>query len=781
MKDLKIVGESVTRVDALEKVTGKAKYAIDFRIPHMLCGKLVRSPYPHARILSIDTSKAEKLPGLEVVATAKNTPPVKIGTQIMDRCLFPIDDRVRFIGDVVAAVAAENEDIALEAVDLIDVEYEELPSVFDTEEASGTNPPAIVHPDLPKYECHMPPFHRSWRLVPERPNVCHHFKIRHGDVEKGFQESDLIVENKYVIPKMNACLPEPSTCVAWFEPDGTLEVRTSTHGIWVSHQLICSGFQLPSSKVRVKCTYVGGSFGQRGYNVAEGYAVLLSKETSGRPVRVSFSREEEFINAKTRPPFVLFLKDGVKKDGTIVARQSTILDDMGAYADLAPHMVRNCTFGQVGTYRIPHFKLDAYGVYTNTPVSNPFRGIGSMETQWAVENQMNIIAEKLGLDPVEIRKKNFLKEGDRDVMGQITHSIGVNECLDKVAEWIGWNQEPPGEGGPWKRGKGISVGNKYSMLDAPSSALVKVHPDGTIEVRHSSGEIGMGINTVAAQIVAEEFGINIDCVRVVSGDTAVVPYGQLPVSQRETFTMGNALLMACQDAKRQLFEIAAPKLGVSAEQLEVRDRKIYVKWDPREKISVSNLFSPPGEGYAHTKAEIIGKAVYVCPGVPEDPETGQSPRMSAHYGYGAYGVEVGVNVDTGEVKVIRSGGCFDVGKAINPKMCEGQIEGGISMGIGTALYEQMVLESGMVLNPNYMDYKVPTITEMPTNGNLKVWLIGVPHREGPYGAKGAGEGPTIAYPPAIAHAVHNAIGIWVKDPPLTREKILKGLREKELK
>jgi len=267
MRDLKIVGESVSRVDALEKVTGKAKYAIDFKIPHMLCGKLVRSPYPHAKNSDHRYFKSREPPWSKGRGDSQKYPTGKDRTQIMDRCLFPIDDRVRFIGDVVAAVAAENEDIALEAVDLIEVDYEELPAVFDTEEAFSTNPPAIVHPNLPNYECHMPPFHRSWRLVPERPNVCHHFKIRHGDVEKGFLESDLIVENKYGIPKMNACLPEPSSCVAWFEPDGTLEVRTSTHGIWVSHQLICGGFQLPSSKVRVKCTYVGGSFGQRGYNV----------------------------------------------------------------------------------------------------------------------------------------------------------------------------------------------------------------------------------------------------------------------------------------------------------------------------------------------------------------------------------------------------------------------------------------------------------------------------------------------------------------------------------
>ena len=450
--EFSVVGKSIPRVDVLEKVTGKAEFTMTFQLPRMLHGKVVRSPYPHARIVSIDTSKAEKLPGVKAVITAKDTPRIKLGVLYCDRDAFPADLTVRYVGDAVAAVAAETEDIAEKAAELVDVEYEELSTVFDIEEAFGKDPSAVVHPELTTYECHLDRAGIQRRLAPERPNVCQHFQIRQGDVEKGFREADLIMEDRYFTPRIHHCQLEPCVSVAWFEADGTLRLRTSAH-TQATKSLICEAFNLPPSKVRVECPYLGGAFGGKGRNITEPYAILLSMKVGGRPVRVCLSREEHFHSGRSRVPVVTYIKDGVKRDGTIVARQLRILVDMGAYADSAIIIARNCAFGTVGTYRIANFKLDSYGVYTNNPMSTAFRGFGSAETIWAVENQMDVIAEKLGLDPMEVRKKNILKEGDRDACGQIVHSIGIEECLDKVQKWIGWGKKPPMEEGPLRRGE----------------------------------------------------------------------------------------------------------------------------------------------------------------------------------------------------------------------------------------------------------------------------------------------------------------------------------------
>ena len=772
MAKLKVIGTSIPRVDALDKVTGQAKYATDFRLPHMLHGKLVRSPYPHARILRIDISKAQKLSGVKVIATSDNTPPISVGMMLNDRHAFPIDGKVRYTGDVVAAIAAETEDIAEEAAGLVQVEYDELPAVFNSEEAFKKNPTVVIHPDLPKYQFGFD----NWRLVPERPNVCYHFKIRHGDVKKGFQESDLIEENRYSLPRASHCRLEPLVCLAWIEPDGTLTLEASAKGVWVARDAICKAFELPPSKVRVHCRYIGGDFGGRGGNLIEIYASLLTLKAGGRPVRVCHTREDDFHSSRTRPPSISYIKDGIKNDGTLIARESTILLDMGAYAELGALIAKACAFAQVGIYRIPNFKLDSYAVYTNTPMSGPFRGFGSIESNWPIENQMDIIAEKLGLDSIEIRRKNLLNEGERDVCGQIAYNIGVKECLDKVVQSISLDKEPPVKESRWKRGKGISLACKHTIGHTSSGALVKVHSDGAIEVRHSSHEVGMGVDTVVAQVAAEEFGLGVDDVKVVSGDTALVPYGSPPMSQRETFHMGNAVQMACQDAKRQLLEIAAARIGIPFEQLEIRNKKVCVVGNPENNISLLDLFNPSGLGYVLVKGEIIGIGLFSGPSISENPETGQGERMVVSYSYGAYAVEVGVDVETGETRVLKSVGCFDMGQPINPKMCEGQIEGSLVMGIGAVLYEEMVVQEGVVVNPNFHDYKIPTSKDVPDNENTIVMLTWNPHREGPFGAKGIGEQGVAAFPPAVSNALHNAVGIRINDLVISREKLLNAIR-----
>lgn len=778
LTDLRIVGSNVPRVDALEKVTGRAEFAITFRLPGMLHGKVVRSPYAFAKIIHIDSSRAEKVTGVRVVATAINTPPIRLGGFFKDRGLFPIDLVVRHVGDAVAALAAETEEAAEEAARLVDVEYEELRPVLDVEEAFETQPPSVIHPDLPHYWVNRTVL-PNWQLDPEKPNVCQHFQIRHGHVEKGFQESDFIVENHYSTPRIHHAQIEPCVSVAWFEADRTLRLKTSAQGVSWTKAAICDAFELPADKVRVEAPYVGGGFGGKGRNIAEPFAVLLSMRAGGRPVRVCFSRAEHFCCSRSRVPVKTYMKDGLRKDGTILAREIRILVNMGAYADQSIVIAKYCAFGAVGTYRAAHFKLDSYGVYTNTPMSGPFRGFGNAEVIWAVENQMDVIAHELGLDPVEVRKRNLLKEGERDCCGQMAVSIGAKECLEKVSEWIGWNKESSEPAGSWKKGKGIALGNKNTATGITDNAFVKILPEGPIEVYLSSDEVGMGVKTVMAQIVAERFGTTVDRVKVISGDTALCPSGWPPVSSHTTFSLGNAVIAACEDAKRQLLEIASAKWSAPLDSLTLRAEKIFVG-DSACGVDIREVLTSATGDALSTGGLMTGKGTFQIVPMPEDPETGQGERMVAYYTQGAHAVEVAVDTETGMVRILRSGACFDVGNPIHPKMCEGQIECGIAMGLGSALYEELLIDDqGEILNPNFRDYRIPTASDMPHNANVSAMLASVPHPEGPYGAKGVGEAVMIPYAPAVSNAIYHAVGIRINDLPLTCEKILKALKEKE--
>ena len=772
MSEFSYVGANITRVDVLEKVTGQAVYTGDIELAGMLHVKLLRSPYPHAKIHRIDSSKALKVPGVKAVLTGQDAPSRRWGTFLADRPLLA-QEVVRFIGEPVAAVSATTIEAAEEAVDAINVEYEELPAIFDPELAMSKEPPVIVHPDLPKYHTKLTGFLRP-RLEPDMPNVINHYKIRCGDIDQGFKEAELVVENRYTTSRIQHCYIEPPTVIALFDVNGTLTIWSKSQTAWRQRAAIIDIFGLSPSKVRFITPYVGGGFGGLTW-VYEALTSLVAMQTPGRPVKLVLSREEAFIDAPARIPFVVYVRDGVKRDGTIVAREIKMILDAGAYSAYTGLIVKNASFGTVGTYRIPNFKLDSYGVYTNNPPNSSFRGLGSCQAEWAIESQMDEIAERLGMDPVEFRKKNMLHEGDRNVQGEIAHSVGAEECLDKAASLIRWDEKPEQEPGPWKKGKGIAVGNKYTIAGTDSCALVKVREDGAVNVFHTGSEIGQGCDTVFAQIAAEEMGLPMDMVKITRGDTDITPYDWGTASSRLTFYIGNAVRMACQDAKRQIAELASEKLGVPADELRVHANKIYQRGKPDAVLNVPELFC--SGGYVGKGAEIVGRATFSCPVTPEDIETGQGERLVAYFSYGAHAVELAVNVETGEVKVLKFVGAFDMGRPINPKMCEQQMEGGMSMGIGSTLYEETVVENGIVINPNFVSYKIPTITEHPLIENVKFDSAPAPHREGPFGAKGLGEGVLIPSAPAIASAIYNAVGIRIRDLPITREKIIKALEE----
>jgi CO/xanthine dehydrogenase Mo-binding subunit len=785
MAELSVVGKSVIKIESVGKVTGKTKYASEegIGLPGMLYGKVLFSPYAHAKILSIDTSKASQMKGVRAVLTGKDSPKHRSGVMIHDRHVL-CHETVRFVGDAVVVVAADTVEAAEEALQLIKVEYKELPAVLDAEEAMKPDCPVIVHPDLANYNR---PIYRYMGTDLPGPNVHTHHKIRKGNVEKGFQEADLIVENRFQNDRITHCQLEPYNSVCYPESDGSFTLWTSARLYETLHPLL-HAFNLPASKLRVRASYLGGMFGMLGR--PERFTLLIAMKT-GKPVKMVYTREENFIDGFNRLPKVVYIKDGVKKDGIIVAREIKVIINTGAYTNHGPLTIRNGAF-HASQYRLPNYKWDAYGVYTNEHCVGPLRGFGSAEVLWATESQMDIIAKKLGMDAFEFRMRNTPDEGETDVRGQKIHSIGAKECLKKVTEWIDWGKPSiqPSEK-HIKIGKGIAVGNKYTLVDTASSAWVKVYIDGTglIEVFHGGDDCGQGLNTLVAQVAAEEFRCPVEKIRIVWGDSHRVPYDFGTASSRSTIYIGNAVLLACRDAKKQIFELAAKKLSTTPENMDIRDGKIFVVSEPQKTLDITELaLGKQPEAIGSVKlatcledsAGIIGSATFWGHPSPEDPETGQGERLTISYAYGAQAAEVAVDIETGLVKVLRIYTAFDNGKTINPQMCVAQMEGGAIMGLGSGLYEGFIIDNkGVLQNPNFHDYKICSMGDVPSGNNMKIELVEIPHREGPYGAKGVSEAAMCPTAPAIGNAIYNATGVRLRHIPMTPERVLKAIQESQ--
>lgn len=779
MKEFTVIGSSPPRVDALEKVTGKAKFTADYKTQGMLHLKVIGSSCAHARIVQIDTSKAEGLLGVRGFLRPEDVPPKRTGELIHDRYVLPCDGVVRFIGEPILLLAADSADVAEDAADLVEIRYEELPAVFDVDEAMNQHPPVILHPDLRSYYYRPAPRYPQM-LDLEKPNVCNMATLCTGDVEKGFEESDLIIENDYSCFPVAHCPLEPHITEGWMESDGTLTLSLSSQGSHPIIDALSDLYDISPSKVRVLTPYCGGGFGSKATNQWLQRLVSAAILKFRRPVRLRFTREEEFIIGFRRTSAKVHIKDGVKRDGTLVAREARVVMEAGAYAGaFVPGIPRIAAYTFGVTYRIPNIKVNGYVVYTNNPPATIMRGAGAPQPIWAIEQQMDMIAEKLNIDPVALRKKNILCEGEENAIGEVVESIGAKECLEKVADWIQFDRKPELEG-DWVRGKGMSVAGSICGRGYTATSVVKVHSDGVIEVRYGSGEMGQGASTVMAQIAAEELGVPMSQIKVVRGDTATTPWDFVAQSSHITMTTGNAVMLACRDAKRQIFELAAVKMGLSSkdldtEDLEIRNGMIFRKDTPLESIPLTNLFT--AQGVVKGIGEILGRSEYTSLALPVDPETGQGEKQ-AFWSYGAYAAEVGVNLRTGEVRVFKVAGAFDMGQPINVKMCEQQIDGGVGMGIGTAIYEELVFDRGVVRNPNFVTYKIPTFAEIPSGENMASFIVKAPHKDGPYGAKGFGEIVLGAFAPAIGNALYNAIGVRVKDLPLSRERVLKVIKSK---
>ncbi len=759
-----IVGRSVPRVEGREKVTGSAIYTNDMKMEGALCGKTLKSEWPHARIVHIDTRKAEKVPGVYCVLTQEDLKGDDIdpwyGPALRDQPIVAIE-KVRYVGEPVAAVAAEDEETAEEALRLIEVEYEELPAVFSPREAMREGAP-LIHERLWKEGLY--PDLKGINVI-EGTNICNRFELEWGDVEGGFKKADYVLEDTYTSPAVFLCALEPHACLARVDGLGRIEVWATNQMPFALRAALSRMFKVSMNKVDIKIPYLGGGFGSKGYYTVEPVTVALARKAR-RPVKVVLSLEEVFQITHTRHATEVSLKMGVKRDGTIVAARSHILWDKGAYADVGPRLSQKAGYTALGPYRIPNARVESYAVYTNKTPSGAYRGYGVPQTTLAYESHLDRIAEHLGIDPLEIRLRNVVDEtseiyNDGGVMG-----AGIRESLRRVTRAINWGEvEKKREKGVKAKGKGIACTIKATITPSVSKAEVKMNEDGSVVVYVGTVEMGQGSRTVLSQIAAESLGIPLEKVSIVQSQTDVVPFDQVTGSSRSTFTMGRAIIAAAEDLKKKLYGIASEML--EATELEMKEGVISTREEPKRGVSIEEIMvyrfglrggSLTGEGEIRTKVP-KGKAI------------------SAFWSLGAVGAEVEVDRETGEVKVLKCAIAGDVGKAINPRECRGQLEGGAMMGLGITLRERVVWEGGQLINPNLIDYKVPTFEDVPEYETELVEEI--PDKEGPFGAKGIGETSIPSVAPAIANAIYRAIGVRVCDLPFTQEKILKALKEKK--
>jgi len=770
MRPSSIIGSKIYRVDSIDKVCGRITYMEDTRLPNMLYGKFLRSKYAHAKILKISTDKAKKLAGVKAIITGQDVP-FTHGLYIKDRPFLAID-KVRYVGEPIVAVAAVSEEIAEKALELIQVEYDELPAALDPLKSMKSNSP-IIHENLSDYY-HSPLLYSS--ATPKQQfkntNICYHFKLNHGDIEKGFEEADFIFEDTYKIPmKQHGCLETHNTIAKFVASTGDYVLWANCQSPNVLREILANSLQIPLQRIRVICPLNGGGFGGKAYPCIEVIAIALAMHTDGYPVKISLNREEEFTSTNVGHPAIIDIKTGVMKNGKIKARQVKIVWDAGAYADCSPFVCQQGSYVSAGPYEIPNVHIDTYTVYTNKPIGSAFRGYGLPQVGFACESQMDDIATRLGINPSELRLKNCFRNGSITPTGEklSNNTVGLKKCIDKVVETIGAER-----GKTKNRGTGIACMWKSSKAGF-SIAIIKLDRDGKVKLQTNSTEMGQGWFTIASQIISEELGVPLENIRISTPDTAVAPYDASTTSSRTTFNMGNAVKMAAKNVKLQLLSLASNILNVEPENLVFKENSINYTEIPERKIQIKEIIDRFYGGRS-----IIGTGVFCLNNVvpPLKIDSGKSIRPTPFWMYGCHAAEVEVDTETGKFKILKVIAAHDVGKVMNILTCEGQIEGGVIQGIGHTCYEEMLIgEKGEILNPNFLDYKMPTALDIP---EIVPIIVETPHKDGPYGAIGIGEMTLVPTAPAIANAIYDAIGVRIKDLPITPEKILRALKEKKI-
>jgi CO/xanthine dehydrogenase Mo-binding subunit len=757
-------------VDAEERATGRVNYVLNFELPGMLLGRILRSPVAHARVVRIDSSRAERLEGVGAVLTRSDFGGGRKYDGIYGRIFrdqrVVATEKVRFVGDPVAAVAGVNEDVAEEALALIDVEYEEIPAVFDEEEALKPEAP-LVHDPRPDQQ---PMFTNLIQNLTGSTNVCSHFKLRRGDVEAGFRQADIVFEDMFRSPAVQHVPLEPHVTLAHYN-GGKLTIWTSTQMPYAIRAQMADLFRLPLSSVRVITQTLGGGFGSKGSLRLEPIAAFLAFKAN-RPVKVTLTREEEFVTV-CKHPATIRLKTGVRNDGTLIARQITAFFNTGAYTDIGPVVARNGGSAMSGPYKIPHVKIDSFAVWTNQVPAGALRGFGVPQAVWAYETQMDMIAERLGVDPVALRRRNLLHDGDLFATGEKLHGIHYDALLDRAVAAVNWaakdaywlrQERAASRQGIVRRGKGIAMVIKATITPSTSAAAIKLNEDGSVNVLTSSVEIGQGAKTVLAQIAAEATQVPLKLVSVSDPDTDVTPYDQQTSSSRTTFSMGNAVMRAAADLNRQVIDHAAGLLEVSVDDLQTREGRVEVRGSPDRALRYNEIVVRSGQG------SLIGRGAFTTSG-GLDLETGQGIG-SVHWHQGAIACEVEVDIESGKVKILDLNPSVFAGRVVNPRLCELQLEGSAFFGIGQALFEEMVYDDhGQLLNRNLGDYTIPSFADIPAS--LKLDLL---EAQGANEIHGVGETLLPPVMAAIGNAVYNATGVRVKDLPITAEKILRGIR-----
>jgi len=737
-----IIGTSANRVDGIDKVTGRAKFTGDMTVPGMLTGKFLRSPYAHARILSISTSEAERVPGVVTVLTAADLTglhPYLRGEKRKDHPILAIDWAL-FAGQPVAAVAAVDELSAQEALGKIHVEYEELPAVITVQEALADGA-SLVHSFAPN-------------------NLCFKDHMEKGDVEKGFAEADEIVEDTFEFPMIYHYSMEPHTAIANLDEDGITMWTSTAHPFGV-RQDIAEVFGCPLSKVRIILSFVGGAYGSKSGGKIEPLVAALARKAE-RPVRVVQDVSESMMTVR-RHSMICKVKLGAKQDGTLVAKEASIYLNTGAYSETGPTVTSRTLTRILGPYRVPNIRVDAFCVYTNTVSAASFRSIGGPQTAWANESIMDIMAQKLGIDPVELRRKNLLHRGEELKPKGKPLDADLFEGFGKVVDRLGWTGPTTETGG----GRGIAFGVTDPGAPLASTATVHVLSDGSVVLLFGTAEIGQGSRTVMSQIVAEELSVPLDQISVRPPDTAYTPFDRSTGSSRSTTVMGKTLQLAAQDARRQILDLAAGYFEAPLEAISLKDG---VAQAGGKTISYGELIR---RHFVMQGGEIIGLG-YAHGGMAT------SPANPLFWEVGIGAVELEVDRETGEIRIRKYIMAADVGKALNPLNCEGQDEGAAMMGIGHSLFESIIYENGQIVNPNLVDYRVPRFNDLP--GEYESILVENADGPGPFGAKGMGEGGIIPVAPAIGNALAWSTGVRIKELPLTPERVwqaLKGQSESE--
>jgi CO/xanthine dehydrogenase Mo-binding subunit len=754
--EYKVVGTSPARMGGVERVIGKGIYGIDLALKDQLHGGILRSQYAHAKILSIDTSEAEAVPGVHAVVTAADAPDVRYGRSYLDRYILA-RHKVRYTGDPVAAVAAETPAILKQALKKIKVVYEPLPVVIDPEEAMAPGAPTL-HEDMP-----LP---KNLPADAKVKNVCSYTVVHIGDPDKAMATADVVVDEVYEAKMIHPQYLEPRIAAAQVEPNGRLTLWANSQAPFPVRQEVAKMLGIPLNRVRVIAAELGGGFGGKGSGITSGAAIepicgLLAMKAK-RPVMIILDKAEETISTTIRSGARLYIKTGVKKDGTIVARTGKVIYDTGGYSGFGAQAGGRCTNMLGGWYSTPNCHIDGYVVYTNKQVCGPVRGPGGPQAAFAVESHMDSIAAKLGMDPVEFRLKNVPKPGDKIVGVPKLRDVSLGETIKIAAETIGWGKAKLGK----NQGMGIATGSWIESAGPGGGAMVKINEDGSVTVHIGKIDMGTIPGFGIPLIVAEELGIPVNDVTIVNVDTDASPWDAGTVGSRGILVSGTASRLAAIDARNQLFKLAASQLEASPDDLELVDRQIRVKGSPSKSVSLASVATA-----AHTViGEVIGRGYYdnVAMAAAEK-EHGSSQPFTAHT------CIVEVDPDTGNVKILKYVAVHDIGQPIHRAAVEGQIEGAAAMSIGQALCEQVVVDKdGRTMNASFVDYLMPTINMMP---RIETVLVDGYPGSGPYGAKGAGEIACVPPMACIANAIYNATGVRIRTLPLNPENVLRALKE----